>query len=303
MSTTLGSGADTDEREIDALVALIRANPFPAGLEDARAALDSLGTAITDDITIEKMDVGGVPCQMLTPPAADENQVIVYLHGGGYALGSLHSHGGLASEIGKAAGCCVLQVDYRLAPEHKFPAPVEDSCAVYRGLISKGYDPQKISFAGDSAGGGLVVATIIALKEAGETLPGAAVCLSPWIDLEFNGESIQRCKDLDPIINMEVLGSLVGAYMAGQDLRTPTAASLYADLTGFPPLLIQVGESEVLFSDAERLAANARKAELDVVFEKWPEMIHVWHLFYPALTEGRTAIARIGEFIREKTGN
>jgi epsilon-lactone hydrolase len=297
------AGVDKCKREIDILVEMIRANPFPQALEEARATLDSLGTPVTDDITVEKIEMGSVACQMLTPDSVDKTRLLVYLHGGGYALGSLDSHAGLASEIGKAAGCCVLQVDYRLAPEHKFPAPVEDACAVYSALLEQGYASEKIAFAGDSAGGGLVIATIHTLKEKGFAMPGAAICLSPWIDFEFSGESMQRRKDLDPMLAQESLAPMVEAYMAGQDLRNPAAAPLYADLTDFPPLLIQVGESEVLFSDAERLAENARAADLNVVFELWPEMIHVWHLFYPMLSEGRSAIARIGNFARENTIN
>ena len=295
------TGSNNSKKEIDVLIEMIRANPFPQALEDARAALDSLATPVSDDIVVKKIEIGNVACQMLTPDSADEARLIVYLHGGGYALGSLDSHAGLASEIGKAAGCCVLQVDYRLAPEHKFPAPVEDACAVYSALLEQGYASEKIILAGDSAGGGLVIGTIHTLKEKGLALPGAAICLSPWIDFEFTGESIERCKDIDPMINDQSLALMVEAYMAGQDLRNPAAAPLYADLTDFPPLLIQVGESEVLFSDAERLALNAKAAEVEVVFEKWPEMIHVWQLFYPMLSDGRSAIAGIGDFFRENT--
>jgi acetyl esterase/lipase len=293
---------DDDGREIDKLIAFIRANPFPEDLEASRDAIDSLGTPVASDITVENLSVNGVPCQMLTPAEADESRVILYLHGGGYAFGSFVSYAGLASEIGRAAGSCVLLVGYRLAPEHNFPAPIDDSRTAYQWLLDKGYDANKISFAGDSAGGSLVMTTMIAIKELDDPLPGAAVCISPWLDMEFTGESIKERKDLDPLITQEGLASLVSLYMAEQDLTIPTASPLNADISGFPPLLIQVGESEILFSDAERLAAKAEKADLQVTLEKWPEMIHVWHLFYPMLTEGRTAISRIGDFIRENTG-
>ena len=292
---------ETGKREIDVLIEMIRANPFPEDLEDIRLAIDSLGTPIADDIAVEELDVNGLSCLILTPRDADENRVILYIHGGGYAFGSFASYGGLASEIGRAANCRVLLLDYRLAPEHSFPAAVEDSHLVYRWLLDNGYDAQKISLAGDSAGGSLVMTTMITAKDNGDPLPGAAVCISPWLDMEFQGESIKERKDLDPMVTHESLAELVELYMAGQDLSVPTASPLSADITGFPPLLIQVGESEILFSDAERLAARAQAAELNVIFEKWPEMIHVWHLFYPVLTEGRTAISRIGEFIREHT--
>jgi acetyl esterase/lipase len=295
---------ENDKREIDAVIEMIRENPFPEDLEEAKVAIDEvLGTPIADDIDVEKIDVNGVACQMLRPEGADTERVLIYLHGGGYVLGSLTSHGGLASEIGRAANCSVLQVDYRLAPEHSFPAPIEDFCTVYRWLLDEDYEPGKISVAGDSAGGGLVMTGLIALNEADDPLPGAAICISPWLDLEFTGESIHSRQDLDPVITLETLTVMADLYMANQDMSIPTASPLNADLTGFPPLLIQVGESEILFSDTERLAAKAEAHNLQVTLEKWPEMIHVWHLFYPMLTEGRTAISRVGDFIRENTAN
>lgn len=297
-----GSTGGSGNSEIEDLVNMIKANPFPEGLVDARAAMDSLGTPIAGDVARDDIEIDGVRCRMLVPLNADRDRVIVYLHGGGYALGSLDSHGGLAAEIGRAAASCVLQVDYRLAPEHTFPAPIEDACRVYRGLLAQGYQADKLSLAGDSAGGGLVIATLLALRQEHESMPGAAVCLSPWVDLEFTGASIQACRDVDPILKLEVLSSLANAYLAGQDPHVPGASPLQGDLRGLPPLLIQVGENELLLSDAERLAEKARTAKLDLVFEKWPEMIHVWHLFYPQLKEGRSAIARVGDFIREKTG-
>ena len=297
------STSTTANSEIEALIAFLRANPFPEDLEEARAAIDSLGTPVAGDIVVENIDVNGVPCQMLTPPGADETRVVIYLHGGGYAFGSLLSYGGLASEIGRAANCCVLLVDYRLAPEHTFPAALEDSCKAYQWLLDKGYEAGKISLAGDSAGGCLVMVTLVALKQTKSMMPGAAVCISPWIDMKLEGDSIEELKDVDPMVTREALATLVNLYMAGQDLANPTASPLYADMTDFPPVLIQVGENEILLSDAERLAMKAQEDGVEVVLEKWPEMVHVWHLFYPMLREGRTAIARIGEFIREKTGN
>ena len=294
------SSTASEKSEIDALVEMIRANPFPEPLPEARAAMDSLGSPVSDGVKVEAIELGGVNCQLLIPADADDDRVIMYLHGGGYLLGSLQSHAGLASEIGKSASCRVLQVDYRLAPEHQFPAPIEDACKVYHALLAGGTKSEKIILAGDSAGGGMVIACIASLKESGSALPGAAVCLSPWLDLKFTGESITSCKEVDPIIDTEVLSMMVSAYMGEQDPEQYKASPLHADLQGFPPLLIQVGECEILLSDSERLAEKAREAQLDLVYEKWPEMIHVWQLFYPHLTEARTAIAKIGEFIREK---
>ncbi len=295
------TNSNNNTREIDALIEMIRANPFPEDLEGSRAAIDSLGTAIAEDISVEEIDANGVRCQLLTPIGADENRVIMYIHGGGYAFGSVTSYGGMASEIGRAANCRVLLVEYRLAPEHSFPAPIIDSSKAYQWLLNNDYDAGKISFAGDSAGGSLVMSTMIDLGNNGISLPGAAICISPWIDMEFGGDSIKERQELDPMLSQEGLSGLVEMYMAGQDISLPLASPLNADISGFPPLLIQVGESEILFSDAENLAIKAETAGVDVTFEKWPEMIHVWHLFYPMLTEGRTAISRIGEFVKEHT--
>jgi epsilon-lactone hydrolase len=291
------------KREIDALVEIIRANPFPEAIEDARAAMDSLGTPVAKDISIEDIHAEGVPCQMFTANGADENRVILYLHGGGYAFGSFTSYGGLASEIGRAANCRVLLVGYRLAPEHAFPAPIDDCCTAYQWLLDNGYESQKISFAGDSAGGSLVLSTMLASREKGNPLPGSAVCISPWLDMECKGVSITERKALDPMLTEEGLSALANLYMGEQDLSEAMASPLNADIRDLPPLFIQVGESEILLSDAERLADKAKAANVDVTLEKWPDMIHVWHLFYPMLTEGRTAIAGIGEFIRENSGS
>jgi epsilon-lactone hydrolase len=290
-------------REIDALVEIIRANPFPEAIEDARAAIDSLGTPVAEDISVEDIDADGVPCQMFTADGVDENRVILYLHGGGYAFGSFTSYGGLASEIGRAANCRVLLVDYRLAPEHTFPAPIDDCCTAYQWLLDNGYESQKISFAGDSAGGSLVLSTMLASREKGSPLPGSAVCISPWLDMEFKGASIKDRKEIDPMLTEEGLSALASLYMGEQELSGPLASPLNADISDLPPLFIQVGESEILLSDAERLADKAKAANLKVTLETWPDMIHVWHLFYPMLTEGRTAIAGIGDFIRENSGS
>jgi acetyl esterase/lipase len=239
---------------------------------------------------------------MLTPAGADTDRVILYVHGGGFVFGSLVSHGGTVGEFAKASNCAALNVDYRLAPEHPFPAAVEDACTAYRYLVKNGTAPGKITIMGDSAGGGLAISTIVSLRDAGDDLPGAVVCLSPWVDLEGTGDSITSRADIDPMVNPDMLHGIAATYIAGQDLKTPLASPIHANLNGLPPVLIQVGEREVLYSDAEALATKAKIAGADVTFEEWPEMVHVWHLFFPMLTEARDAIKRAGEFVIEKTG-
>jgi len=295
------SAGDLARRELEAVLADIASKPWPDDIAAARALYDEMGPPIAADIGREDLVVGGNPARMLTPPTFDGDRVVLFLHGGGYVYGSLASHAGLAAEVARACRCRVLQLDYRLAPEHPYPAAVEDACAAYEWLLVRGHTPGKITIVGDSAGGGLVVCTLVRLKSMGRPMPGAAVCISPWTDLEATGESYRSRKVLDPMVDAELALRLAQLYLKGADARLPTASPLHANLQGLPPLLIQVGENEVLFSDAQLLAGRARAAGVDVVFEEWKDMVHVWHLYYPILTAGREAIARIGAFARERT--
>jgi monoterpene epsilon-lactone hydrolase len=223
------------------------------------------------------------------------------LHGGGYATGSINTHREMVSRLSRAARARVLLIDYRLAPENPFPAAVQDAMAGYRWLLSTGVNPDGLVIAGESAGGALTVATLVALRDAGEPLPSAAICLSPWVDMEAFGESMTTKAEVDPLVSRESLLMYAKAYLGNADPRTPLAAPLYADLRGLPPLLIQVGTAEVLLDDATRLAERARLAGVDVILERYEEMIHMWH-FYPMLPEGQQAIRRIGEFVEKHVG-
>jgi acetyl esterase/lipase len=288
--------------ELDAVLAYLESRPWPDGVDEARAHYDSLGDPIAPDIQIEPLTIAKAGAQLLTPPECDRERAMLYLHGGGYVFGSLRSHGGMAAEVARAARCCVLQLDYRRAPEHPFPAAVEDATVAYRWLLESGLPARNIAIAGDSAGGGLVLCTLVNCKDHGIPLAGAAVCLSPWVDMEATGESYRTRESIDPLVQRKVVNEVIQHYLNGTDPRTPTASPIHADLTGFPPLLIQVGEREILYSDAEALANKARALGLDVTFEEWPDMVHVWHLHYPRLSTGREAIERIGQFVRDKTG-
>jgi epsilon-lactone hydrolase len=273
-------------------VAEMRAN-FAEAMSAFRAA---------PDVTSTPVDAGGVPAEWIAPPGAAEGRVLLYLHGGGYVVCSVNTHRDLMARLARAAGGRALGIDYRLAPEHPFPAAVEDATAAYRWLVSRGTDPARIAIAGDSAGGGLTLATLVALRDAGDPLPAAAACLSPWVDLEGVGASMTAKATVDPFVHKEMIQFMAQQYLGDRDPRTPLAAPLYADLRGLPPLLIQVGTAEVLLDDGTRIAERARAAGVEVSLDVWDDMIHVWQLFAPILPEGQQAIERIGAFIRARTG-
>jgi len=289
--------------ELQIIIDTLRSGPKMADLsiEEQRAQMEVGLTQfqLPTDVRCDPVDAGGVPAEWITTPGVVAERVICYLHGGGYVLGSINTHREMVSRLSRAASARVLIIDYRLAPENPFPAAVDDSTAAYRWLLSVGVDPARLVIAGDSAGGGLTVATLVALRDAGESLPRAGICLSPWVDLECVGECMVTKAERDPVLTRDISLMLAKAYLGDTDPRTPLASPLYADLTGLPPLLIQVGTAEVLFDDATRLADRARAAGVDVILEPWDDMIHVWHVFAAILPEGQQAIDRIGEFIRQ----
>ncbi|HKW91167.1 MAG TPA: alpha/beta hydrolase, partial [Methylomirabilota bacterium] len=211
---------------------------------------------------------------------------------------SPRSHRHLAAAIAVAAGASALLLDYRLAPEHPYPAAVDDATAAYRWLLDQGIAPAHVVIAGDSAGGGLTVATMLALKEAGTPLPAGGVCISPWVDLTCGGESYKTRAEADPIVRRAGVEEMARAYVGATAPRTPLASPLFADLRGLPPLLIHVGDAEVLLDDAVQLAARAKAAGVDATLEVWDQMIHVWHWFLPMLDEAQSAVDAIGRFAR-----
>jgi monoterpene epsilon-lactone hydrolase len=291
-------------QELHTVISMLKERPVVANptVEEMRAGLEILSTVfpVASDVALEPVDAGGVAAEWVTAPGATPERIILYLHGGGYVAGSIRSHCELASRLSKASAARVLLIGYRLAPEHPHPAAVEDATAAYRWLLSCGISPGRIVVAGDSAGGGLTVATLAALRNAGQPLPAAGVCISPWVDLEGIGDSMTGKAAVDPIIRVDGLKRMAGMYLGGLDPRTPLAAPLYAELSGLPPLLIQAGGAEMLLDDATRLAERARKAGVDVTFEVWDDMIHVWHVFATLLPEARQAIDGIGAFIRRQ---
>ncbi|QCJ42428.1 alpha/beta hydrolase [Bacillus sp. S3] len=276
------------------------------GMENKRQMLDAaarrLGT-LPKNCKVVPVEIEGLYAEWITTTSAETlvaaDKVILYLHGGGYALCSANTHRPLAARIGKAAGLKVLFPEYRLAPEHPFPAAIEDAVNVYRWLRSQGYDPANILFAGDSAGGGLCLATALVLRDQNEPLPAAIVCLSPWVDLTSSGESYRKNKAVDPYLSIEAVREAVKMYAANEAPDHPLISPVFANLTGLPPLFIQAGSHEILQSDAEKLADAARNAGVTVSFKIWNGMWHVWQISGDALPEARKAIKEIGAFIKK----
>lgn len=249
----------------------------------------------------EKAVIGGVPGEWQMPKVSGGDRVLLYLHGGGYAIGSPATHRDMVGAIADAARARAFLLDYRLGPEHPFPGAVEDAVSAYRGLLDAGTQPDHIVIAGDSAGGGLTVATLVSLKEQGLPLPAAGVCISPWADLTLTSKSMHSKADADPLLRPDALRWMGELYLAGQDPKSPLASPVFADLSGLPPLLIHVGSEEVLLDDATLLNQRAKAAGVDSTLEIWDGMMHVWHLMAAIIPEGKEAIRGIGEFIVKRS--
>ena len=291
------------EPEIVALRAKLASWLRPADYRQRRLDFDAQGReyGIPADVTVEPVTANGVRAELTSTPGASGDAAILYLHGGGYVIGSLDSHRHLVAEAGRAAGCWALALDYRLAPEQPFPAAVDDALSGYRYLLARGIAPGRIAIAGDSAGGGQVVAAMVAIRDAGLPQPGCGWCISPWVDMEAIGETMTSKAAADPTVQKAGILEMAGLYLNGADPRSPLAAPLYADLSGLAPLLIQVGAAETLLDDAIRLARVAGAADIYTELQIWPEMIHVWHLFHPELKAGLRAIEAGGAFVRAHT--
>jgi monoterpene epsilon-lactone hydrolase len=245
------------------------------------------------------VDAGGVPALHIAVSQARAERCILYFHGGGYAIGSAPLFRDFTWRIGRAARAGVLFFEYRLAPEHPFPAALDDAVGAYRWLADQ-FDPQRIAFVGDSAGGGLALATLLKLRDGGRALPVAAVALSPWTDLALTGSSLQSNAAADPVLDTGMLAKHSYHYLAGADPRDPYASPLYGDASGLPPILIQVGGDEILRDDAVRMAEKLKAAGGEIEIEVWPRLPHVWHFYARILPEGRQAIERIGAFLEKR---
>jgi len=286
--------------EINAIRELLRSKPRPVGFAERRERLDAIGSTSppAGDIRLEPIDTNGIAAEWSLAPGSNPSKVLLFFHGGGYCSGSIVSHRGMVTEAGRGARARTLAVGYRLAPEHPFPAAIEDARSAYRFLLDQGIAPSKIVIGGDSAGGGLTLALMTSVRDAREPLPACAWLVSPWVDLQMIGASLAEKAVADPLISKSYLKELASAYLAGADPANPLVSPLNADLAGLPPLLVQVGSAETLLDDAVRIARRAGAADVRVNLEIWPHMIHAWHLWAAQLEAGRRAIASAGAFIR-----
>ncbi|MEJ2194010.1 MAG: alpha/beta hydrolase [Ignavibacteriaceae bacterium] len=248
---------------------------------------------------IEKLQIGKVRAEWISVGTTLENCVILYLHGGAYCIGSLNTHRELAARISKASKIRTLLIDYRLAPEHPFPAAIEDVVFTYDWLLKNGFLSNNVIIIGDSAGGGLAISTLVKLRDLGAPIPAAAVCISPWTDLELTGNSIQTHTSKDPFLTPQWLQLMAKYYAANNDFQTPLISPNYADLSMLPPLLIQAGSDDILLSDSIRLAEHACESGVDSTLDIWENMWHVWHFFAGKMPEANRAINQISNFIYE----
>ncbi|MEX2617475.1 MAG: alpha/beta hydrolase [Alphaproteobacteria bacterium] len=287
--------------ELQKVIAARRANAYTpdSTIEQLRAETEARGGApLIDGATHQPASANGVPGEWVDAANAAKDRVFLFLHGGGYYRGSAASSRTTSARISAACGARVYAIDYRLAPEHAFPAAVDDALTAYRWLLDQGIDAGKIAVGGISAGGGLTLALLLRLKETGLPQPAAAFPMSAWTDLTQSGETFVTRADVDPAISKPYLDRMAGLYLAGADPKTPQASPLFGDLTGLPPILVHVGTAETLLDDSRLFAERARAAGVDITYEAWEDMIHGWHAFGDVLPEAREAILGIGEFYR-----
>jgi epsilon-lactone hydrolase len=289
------------QSEIEAVRALLSSKPRPVGWPERRQRLDDVGSfwPVADDVKLTLTDVDGVPGEYSIVPGSEPSRILMFFHGGGYCSGSIVSHRRMVSEAGRTAGVRTLAIAYRLAPEHPFPAACEDVLTAWRFLRNQGISAVRIAVGGDSAGAGLALGLIGQLRDEHEELPACAWLASPWTDLTMSGSTLVTKEAVDPLIHRGYLNELADAYLpAGMERKDPQVSPLYADLRGFPPILIQVGSAETLLDDATRFAAAAGAADVSATLEVWPHMIHAWHLWNAHLEPGRRALVSAGAFIR-----
>ena len=273
-------------------------------IEQIREDWDNLFSDVVPlaDVKSEPVNAGGVKATWFTPPDARINSAVLYLHGGGYVLGSVHSHRAICERLALGARVRVLALDYRLAPENPFPSQVEDAVAAYEWLLAQGVTADRMAISGDSAGGGLSLATLLALKNNGRPLPACAALMSPWVDMEILGETITTNDAIDPMIHRPMIEVMVSLFVNENDRRNPLANPLYGDFSGLPPLLIHVGGRETLESDSQRVAQKAKDAGVSTELKLWPNQIHVFHIFAGRLDEGNQAVAELAQFIASHIG-
>ena len=289
----------TEQRET--LDAILRQSAFPAdiGVNEQRRLLGELLAAqpLPADVIVTPAALGGVPTAEVTVDGVEPRHVVLYFHGGVYVLGTAAQSAGLAAQIGRRTQAKVISVDYRLAPEHPYPAAVDDALAAYEALLGAGTAPSDIVFAGESAGGGLAIATLVNARDRGLPLPAAAYAMSPYADLTLAGTTLESKGNADPLLSRAALQARVPDYTAGQDAALGLISPIFADLSGLPPLIIQAGTHEVLLDDALRLAQRAATADVEVILDITPGVPHVFQAYYAILDEAAAALDRAGQFL------
>jgi acetyl esterase/lipase len=288
--------------QLEAVRALVKARPhFTSPIDVRRQAWDALSARFPTppDVGIERISLDGVSGLRVSPPGINDNGVILFFHGGGFVLGSARSHQELLSRLAASAVCKGISIDYRLAPEHPFPQGLEDCVAAYAWLLENGHDARRIALAGDSAGATFVVAVMLAARQRGLPLPACGVCWSGWYDLTASSASFTTNADRDYFVPPGFAQSAPTLYLQGADIRSALASPIFGDLRGFPPILIQVGEPEVLVDDSRWLARRLGEAGSEAKLEVWDHMPHIWQFFGQILDEGREATLRSGAFIRQ----
>ena len=288
------------QSEIEAIRVLLASKPRPVGWTERRQRIEEVGSVwpVATDVAIKPFVADGVAGEFSIVPGSDTSKVLLFFHGGGYCSGSLVSHRRMVTEAGRAFGARTLAIAYRLAPENPFPAALDDALGAWRFLRNSGVDAQKIVVGGDSAGGGLTLALLQHLRDAGEELPACAWLVSPWTDLTLSGATLLSKDSADPIIHKPYLEELAQAYVPfGMDRKDPRLSPLFANLRGLPPLLIQVGSEETLLDDAVRFAGAAGADQVAANLEIWPQMIHAWPMWNAHLQAGRDALSHAGAFI------
>ena len=293
--------------EINTVVEMLRANPTLAGADvlqmRAGMAAASANAPMPEGVACTPVEASaGFAGEWTAAGGVRNDACLIYFHGGGYVMGSIATHRGLVAGLSKATGVRALSVDYRLGPEHPFPAAVDDAVAAYCHVRSLGIPASRIVLGGDSAGGGLTAATLLALRQRALPMPAAALLISPWVDLTQSSGTMQSKAAEDPMVDAAALTQMAAAYLNGADPKTPLASPIFADLSGLPPLLVQVGTAEVLLDDARGFAANAERAGVKCTLEEWEQMIHVWHAFALLLPEGAQAIEKAGAFLASHLG-
>src|SRR6266446_3829184 len=293
------SSVSTEQREN--LEAILRQSAFPVGIDvsEQRRLLRELTSAqpLPADVTVTTAALGGVPAAEITIDGIEPRHVVLYFHGGVYVLGDAFQAVGLASQVGRRTHAKVISVDYRLAPEHPYPAAVDDALAAYEALLRNGIAASDIAFAGESAGGGLAIATLVNARDHGLALPAAAFVMSPYVDLTLAGTTMETKRDVDPLLSRELLQPRVADYAPGLDAALGLISPVFADLSGLPPLIIQAGSHEVLLDDAVRLARQAAAADVEVTLDITPRVPHVFQAYSPMLDEAAAALDRAGQLL------